>query len=68
MTVKRFHIKLDDHDAAPALNNLLKTMKKNAGLRYKQLDKCDFLVMFEYEHDFDHVFDRFYDVGDWIRT
>ena len=41
---------------------------RSTDLEYKQIDDYDFLVTFYQECEFDHVFDRFWDEGDWIRT
>ena len=68
MISNSFHIKID-HDTASAFKELMETMTfRSTDLEYKQIDDYDFLVTFYQECEFDHVFDRFWDEGDWIRT
>ena len=68
MIFNSFHIKID-HDAASAFKKLMETMtSRSTDLDYKQIDDYDFLVTFYQECEFDHVFDQFWDEGDWIRT
>ena len=68
MIFNSLHVKID-HDAASAFKELMETVTSHStDVECKQISDCDFLVAFHHEHEFDHVFDRFWDEGNWIRT
>ena len=66
MPIGTFLVK-PNHDAAPAFKRLMETMKRRpCNLKCKQRGD-DFLVTFEYDVQFDHVWDRFWEDADWIK-
>jgi hypothetical protein len=68
MTKGTFRITVD-RDGTPHFKRLMKTMTGNSqDIKYKQIDEDNFLITFYSEHAFDHVWDRWWEDTEWLRT
>ena len=67
MTVGTFHIRVD-HDGTFYFKRLMKAMTKNSqDIKCKQISEDNFLVTFYSEHEYDHVWDRWWEDSKWRR-